>query len=191
MRLPRSFYARDSKTVAKELLGKILIHKTTEGTCTGKIVETEAYFGWSDPASHAYGKKVTERNITLYKNPGTAYVYLAYGNNWLFDVVTEKVGFPSAVLIRALEPLEGINIMRKRRGVDEIKNLTNGPGKLTKAFGIDKRHDGLDLSRNDFLFIEDSDEEFDIVEAQRVGVRKGREYLLRFYIKDSDFVSRK
>lgn len=152
---------------------------------------TEAYFGWSDPASHAYGKKITERNIILYKNPGTAYVYLVYGNNWLLDVVTEKVGFPSAVLIRALEPLKGIDMMKKRRGINEFKNLTNGPGKLTKAFGIDKRYNGLDLSRNDFLFIEDSDEEFDIIEAQRVGVRKGKEHLLRFYIKSSKSVSKK
>ncbi|MFX1285356.1 MAG: DNA-3-methyladenine glycosylase [Promethearchaeota archaeon] len=190
MILPRAFYARESKIVAKELLGKILIHKTSEGTYKGKIVETEAYFGWSDPASHAYGKKITKRNIILYKNPGTAYVYLAYGTNWLLDVVTEKIGFPSSVLIRALEPLKGINMMKRNRCTKEITNLTNGPGKVTEAFGIDINHNGLDLSGNNFLFIENSDEKVIIVEAPRVGIRKGKEHLLRFYIKDNKFVSK-
>ncbi|MFW9904050.1 MAG: DNA-3-methyladenine glycosylase [Candidatus Thorarchaeota archaeon] len=190
MRLPRVFYARESKIVAKDLLGKILVHKTSEGIYKGKIVETEAYFGWADPASHAYGKKITKRNIILYKNPGTAYVYLAYGTNWLLNVVAEKKGFPSAVLIRALEPLKGIGMMKRNRCTKEIINLTNGPGKITEAFGIDINHNGLDLSENDFLFIENSEETGIIVEAPRVGIRKGKEHLLRFYTKGNKFVSK-
>ena len=185
MRLSRKFYSRNTKTVAKELLGKILVHKK----CKGKIVETEAYFGKNDPASHAHCK-ITKRNIIMYQKPGTAYVYFTYGNHWLLNVVTEKEGIPGAVLIRALEPLEGFRTMKKRRKVKDIKNLTNGPGKLTKAFGIDKRHNGLDLTKYD-LFIENSNEKFEIVNTTRIGLSRGKEKLLRFYIKGNEFVSKK
>ena len=185
MRLNRTFYSRNTEKVAKELLGKILVHKK----CKGRIVETEAYFGDKDPASHAFGK-VTNRNILMYKRPGTAYVYFTYGNHWMFNVVTEKEGVPGAVLIRAVEPLEGIEIMKRRRNTKDVKNLTNGPGKLTKAFGIGKEQNGLDLLKSD-LFIEGSDSNFDIVKTTRVGISKGKEKLLRFYIKGNDFVSRK
>ncbi len=185
MKLSRKFYSRNTKTVAKELLGKILVHKK----CKGKIVETEAYFGKNDPASHAHCK-ITKRNIIMYQKPGTAYVYFTYGNHWLLNVVTEKEGIPGAVLIRAVEPLEGIKIMKRRRKINNIKNLSNGPGKLTKAFGINKKHNGLDLTK-DNLFIEDSKEKFEIVNTTRIGISKGREKLLRFYIKDNEFVSKK
>jgi len=185
MRLKRSFYERNTENVAKELLGKVLVH----GKCKGKIVETEAYFGKNDPASHAHCK-ITKRNIIMYRKPGTVYVYFTYGNHWMFNVVTEKEGVPGAVLIRALEPLNGIEIMKKRRGVNNIKNLTTGPGKLTKAFGIDKRHNGSDLT-NGNLFIEDSNENFEVVKTTRIGIPRGKEMLLRFYIKDNGFVSRK
>ncbi|MFH1473620.1 MAG: DNA-3-methyladenine glycosylase [Candidatus Aenigmatarchaeota archaeon] len=185
MRLNRKFYSRNTKTIAKDLLGKILVN----GRCKGKIVETEAYFGATDPASHAFGK-VTKRNILMYQKPGIAYVYFTYGNHWMFNVVTEREGVPSAVLIRALEPLEGIELMKKRRGKDKLKDLTNGPGKLTQAFGIDKSFDGLDLTK-DRLFIEDSKEKPKIHKTTRIGLSKGQELLLRFYIKENEFVSRK
>ncbi|NIM46685.1 MAG: DNA-3-methyladenine glycosylase [Candidatus Aenigmarchaeota archaeon] len=185
MRLSRKFYSRNTKTVAKELLGKILVHKK----CKGKIVETEAYFGKYDPASHAYCK-ITKRNIIMYQKPGTAYVYFTYGNHWMFNVVTEKKGIPGAVLIRAVEPLNGIEIMKRRRKINNIKNLTNGPGKLTKAFSINKKHNCLDLTKSN-LFIENSNEKFKIVKTTRIGLSKGQEKLLRFYIKDNGFVSKK
>ena len=185
MKLPRKFYSRNTKVVAKELLGKILVN----GKCKGKIVETEAYFGKNDPASHSYGK-ITKRNIIMYQKPGTIYVYFTYGNHWMLNVVTEKEGVPGAVLIRALEPLKGIGLMRKRRGTKDIKNLTTGPGKLTKAFGIDKRHNGLDITKGN-LFIENSNEKFKIIKTTRIGIPKGKEKLLRFFIKDNDFISKK
>jgi DNA-3-methyladenine glycosylase len=189
MRLSRNFYSRDTEKVAKELLGKTLVHKTEEGTCKGKIVETEAYFGNDDPASHAYRKK-TKRNFLMFENPGKAYVYFCYGNHWLFNIVAKEMKVPGAVLVRAVEPLEGIEIMKKRRGIHELTNLTNGPGKLTKAFSIEKEQNGLDLIESN-LFLEDSPEKFEIVKAKRIGISKGKNKLLRFYIKNNKFVSNK
>jgi DNA-3-methyladenine glycosylase len=186
MKLSREFYSRDTDIVAKELLGKVLVHKTKEGILKGRIVETEAYFGVSDPASHAYRKK-TKRNFLMFEIPGKAYVYFCYGNHWLFNIVAKKDNKPGAVLIRALEPLEGLDTMKKRRRT-EIKNFTNGPGKLTKALGIDKNQNGLDLI-GDTLFLEDADYKFDIVKAKRIGISKGKSKLLRFYIKNNTFVS--
>jgi len=189
MKLSKKFYSRSTEKVAKELLGKILVHKAKEGICKGKIVETEAYFGNYNPASHAYRKK-TKRNFLMFETPGKAYVYFCYGNHWLFNIVAKEDENPGAVLIRALEPIEGIEIMKKRRKTNEAKNLTNGPGKLTRALGIGKDQNGLDLTE-DILFLEDSDEKFEIVKAKRIGISKGKGRLLRFYIKNNDFVSKK
>jgi len=189
MKLSRNFYSRNTKVVAKELLGKILVHKTKEGVLKGKIVEVEAYFGKKDPASHAFRKK-TKRNYLMFENPGKAYVYFTYGNHWLFNIVAKEMKVPGAVLIRALEPLEGIEFMKRRRGVSEIKNLTNGPGKLTKALGIGKSQNGFDLTKDD-LFLEDSNEKFETVKAKRIGISRGKNKLLRFYIRNNNFVSKK
>ena len=189
MKLNRNFYSRDTETVAKELLGKTIVHKTKEGICKGKIVETEAYFGDKDPASHAYRKR-TKRNFLMFETPGKVYVYFCYGNHWLFNIVAKESKVPGAVLIRALEPLKGIEIMKKRRGTNEIKKLTNGPGKLTMALGIEKDQNGLDLI-GDTLFLENSDEKFEVVKAKRIGINKGKSKLLRFYIKNNEFVSRR
>jgi len=190
MKLPREFYSRDPKIVAKELLGKILVHKTKEGTCKGKIVETEAYLGKDDPGS--IGCRNTKNIPKVLLGPqGHAFVYFTYGNHWMFNVIaTKKIGFPGAVLIRALEPLEGTDTMKKRRMTDDIKNLTNGPGKLTKAFDINKRYHEMDLTRGN-LFIENSNENFSIVRTTRIGLSAGGELPLRFYIKNNEFVSRK
>jgi DNA-3-methyladenine glycosylase len=188
MKLSRKFYSRDTKTVAKQLLGKILVHETREGTVKGKIVETEAYLGINDPGAIGF-RRVKNIPKSLLKSPGHIFVYFTYGNHWMLNVIAKK-GLLGAVLIRALEPLEGIELMKKTRGVDEIKNLTNGPGKLTNALGIDKSHDGLDLTGND-LFIEHHKENFDVVKTTRIGLSKGKEKILRFYIKDNEFVSRK
>ena len=187
MKLNRSFYSRNTEEVAKALLGKILVHKTKGGVCKGKIVETEAYFGCSDPASHAFRKK-TKRNYLMFEIPGFSYVYFCYGNHWLFNIVAKKKG-SGAVLIRALEPLEGIELMKKRRGIKDVKNLCNGPGKLTKAFGINKKQNGLDLTKEN-LFLEDSKEKIEVIKAKRIGISKGKSKLLRFYIKENKFVSK-
>lgn len=188
MKLSREFYSRDTRTVARELLGKVLVHETDEGTLKGKIVETEAYLGLNDPGAIGFRKT---KNIpkSLLKPPGHSFVYFTYGNHWMLNVVAKK-GLLGAVLIRALEPLEGIELMKKRRGVEEMKNLTNGPGKLTQALGINKNHDGFDFTSGS-LFIEENRENFEIVKATRIGLSKGKEKLLRFYIKGNEFVSRK
>ena len=189
MKLSRKFYSRNTKTIAKELLGKILVHETGEGICKGKIVETEAYLGKNDPGSIGY-RKVKNIPKSLLKEPGHTFVYFTYGNHWMLNVVAKRMGSLGAVLLRALEPLEGIEIMKRNRNKDDVRNLTNGPGKLTKALGIDKRHDGLDLTK-DILFIEDSKKKFDIIKATRIGLSAGQDLPLRFYIKNSEFVSKK
>lgn len=189
MKLDRNFYSRNTEIVAKELLGKILVHKTEEGICKGKIVETEAYFGDKDPASHAYRKK-TKRNYLMYETPGMAYVYFTYGNHWLFNIVAKETKVPGAVLIRAIEPIKGVELMKRNRAIADIKNVTNGPGKLTKAFNINKKQNGMDLTGKE-LFLEDSHEKFELVKAKRIGISKGKSKLLRFYIKNNVFVSRK
>ncbi len=194
MKLPRSFYEKDAITVAKELLGKLLVHNSRQGRTSGIIVETEAYMGTEDKASHSYGGRRTKRTSTLYDKPGTAYIYLVYGIHCLLNVVTGPEGVPMAVLIRALEPKEGIELMRARRGLENVKRLCKGPGSLTKAMGIDMRLNGIDMTGN-ILFIEDigyNPEE--IVQTTRIGVEYAEEDALkpwRFYIKGNKYVSRK
>ena len=182
--LNQEFFNRNTKKVARELLGKILVC----GRCKGKIVETEAYLGESDPG--ARGSRTGPVPHPVLGHPGHAFVYFTYGNHWMFNVITEKTGILGAVLIRAVEPLNGIQTMKRRREIKDNKNLTNGPGKLTKAFGINKKHNELDLTKNN-LFIENSKENFKIVTTTRIGLSKGQERLLRFYIKDNEFVSKK
>ena len=189
MKLSRKFYSRSTRIIAKELLGKVLVHKTKEGICKGKIVETEAYLGFNDPGSIGY-RKVKNIPKSLLKPPGHAFVYFTYGNHWMLNVVAKRMGLLGAVLIRALEPLEGIEIMKRNRQTNDIRNLSNGPGKLTRALGIDKRHDGLDLTK-DMLFIENSNDKFEIVKTTRIGLSKGQDLPLRFYIKNNEFVSKK
>lgn len=188
MRLSKRFYSRDTITVAKELLGKILVHKTREGTLKGKIVETEAYLGVNDPGAIG-SRRVKNIPKSLLKPPGHAFVYFTYGNHWMLNVIAKK-SLLGAVLIRSLEPVEGMELMKKQRGISEIKNLTNGPGKLTQALEINKSHDGLDLIGSD-LFIEDNKEKIKMIKTTRIGLSKGKEKLLRFYIKNNEFVSKK
>src|SRR4051812_27901659 len=155
--LAHSFYARPTLKVATDLLGKVLVHRTRDGLTSGVIVETEAYIGEDDPACHAsFGR--TARNEPLFGPPGFAYVYLNYGVHYLVNAVTEADGYPGAVLIRALQPLDGIALMRKRRAakgreIDE-RNLCRGPGNLTRALGIGLKDNRLDLTDSS-LVIED------------------------------------
>jgi DNA-3-methyladenine glycosylase len=144
--LPRSFYARPVLTVAREALGKLLVHQSPEGTIAGRIVETEAYRGPEDRAAHSHGGRRTPRTEAMFGPPGHAYVFIAYGLHHHFNVVTGREGEPHAVLVRAVEPVLGLEFMaaRRRLPADRVE-LTNGPGKLCQAFGIERVHYGLDL----------------------------------------------
>jgi DNA-3-methyladenine glycosylase len=195
MILQESFYQQDTIIVAKELLGKILIHEISEGTITGRIVETEAYRGPEDQAAHSFGGRRIARNDAMYGPKGYAYVYFIYGLYYCFNITAGKVpGKPEAVLIRAIEPVEGEKIMLKRRGQQvKITNLTNGPSKLCMAMDISKAQNKTDLTVPPF-YIEDASlvPKDDIVETTRIGVDYSGEWKnkpWRFYIKDNKFVS--
>ncbi len=181
--------------VAKELLGKLLVVPTLDGErVSGIIVETEAYHGPLDKASHAYGSRRTPRTESMYGLGGTVYVYFIYGMYYQFNVVTHVEGEPSAVLIRALEPREGLHMMRLRRPVKPETNLTNGPGKLCKALGIDRRFDRANLL-GDEVWIEEgqSIKPRQIAAGPRIGLGQAEEYLSkpwRFWVKDNPYVSR-
>src|SRR5687767_2045780 len=146
MVLPRSFYEQETITVAKQLLGKVLVHKSFGGVTAGKIVETEAYLEQDDPANHA-ARGQTVRNAAMFGPPGYSYIYLIYGMYSCFNVVTGAEGVGEAVLIRALEPLEGIDVMQQRRSIQDVHKLCNGPGKLVIAMGITKELYGHDLTQ--------------------------------------------
>ncbi len=187
-KLTREFYSRNTEEVARSILGKILVHKTREGTLKGRIVEVEAYLGLDDPGAIGY-RRVKNIPQALLMPAGFSFVYFTYGNHWMLNV-NAKTGKLGAVLIRALEPLEGIEIMQRNRETTDTRNLTNGPGKLTKAFGIDKRHNGLDLTKDE-LFIEDStNERVQVARSTRIGLSKGKSRMLRFYIKNNKHVSK-
>jgi len=188
--LTRKFYSRPARDVAWDLLGKILIRKTKKGILSGIIVETESYGGRDDPASHAY-KKITPRNSVMFGPPGIAYVYLCYGFYNLFNIITDKKGFPSAVLIRAIEPVRGIEIMKQNRKIKNLNSLTNGPGKWTQAFRINRTFNKKPVYKGDLLIMDPGKNNFKIAKAKRIGIKTGADKLLRFYIKDNSFVSQK
>ncbi|MFA5403474.1 MAG: DNA-3-methyladenine glycosylase [Ignavibacteria bacterium] len=190
--LTDSFFRRDTIIVAKDLLGKIIIRKTDKSRfLTGKIVEVEAYMGDHDPACHAC-QKVTGRSSTLYEEGGIIYVYFIYGNYYCFNIVTERKGTGCAVLIRAVEPLEGIEIMKELRPkVKNIYDLTNGPSKFCLAFDIDKRFNGKKLSKEG-IFISNplNNDKFEIKTSKRIGIEKGADFPYRFFIKNNPFVTK-
>ena len=188
--LPRAFYARDTVEVAGELLGEYLVIVKGRTQMVGRIVEVEAYRGSDDPASHAY-RGITPRNAPMFGDPGHAYIYFTYGNHYCLNVTTQESGTPGAVLIRAIEPLEGLRAMRKwRPNVPDIA-LTNGPGKLTKALAIDKSLNQVDIAKPGPLYITDvSREDFEIARSARVGIREGRDRLWRFYVLGNRYVSK-
>ena len=188
--LPRKFYTRNPKIVAKELLGKIIVRKVGNKKLSGMIVETEAYFGSNDPASRAYkGKK--KYNSVMWDLPGKLFVYMVHGN-WLLNVVAHQKDSVGAVLIRAIEPLDGIDEMMKNRKVKDVENLTNGPGKLTKAMKIDKRFSGLDVTKrnSEIIVIDSGIKPKNVAKSHRIGVTKDLPEKLRFYLKGNRFVSR-
>ena len=187
--LPREFYERDTIEVAHALLGKVLTHESKKGTASGRIVEVEAYLGKNDPGSHAY-RRITPRNKLMFGQPGLAYVYFVYGNHFLFNAVTEEKGKAGAVLIRALEPLQGIELMWDRRKCRDMRMLTNGPGKLAQALGITKAENGSDLTKGPIKILNGREQKFKIVSCTRIGIKQGSEDLLRFYIAGNEFVSK-
>jgi len=187
-RLGRDFYERWVVNVARDLLGKLLIRRIDGKVLMGRIVEVEAYRGSDDPASHAYRGK-TERNKVMFDRGGLAYIYLAYGVHRLLNVTAEPPGEPAAVLIRALEPLGGIEVMMSFRGTSDLRALTSGPGRLTEALKIGLELNGLDLTSSDELFIaDDGFRGFEVGSSPRIGVRDRRKW--RFYIRGSRFLSR-
>ena len=189
--LPREFFERDPARVAKELLGKILVRKLNSKILAGKIVETEAYYGKKDPASRASSGRPKYCVKLLYDEPGKILVYMVHGN-WLFNIIAHEKRKVGAVLIRALEPLKGIEEMKKNRKVRKIFDLTNGPGKLTGALKIDKRFNGISVTdkNGEIVIVEGKKEKFEIAAFHRIGVTKDLKRKLRFYIKGNKFVSR-
>ena len=188
--LSKRFYQRDPELVAKELLGKILVRRLNKETLEGLIVETEAYFGMEDPASRArHGMK--RYNAPMWGEPGIAFIYNVH-NNWMFNVVAHREGEVGAVLIRAVEPIHGLEVMKRNRKAKNVFELTNGPGKLTRAFKIDKKLNGLPVySIESEVFISDGEQVFEIGSSHRIGVKKDLERELRFFIKGNMFVSKR
>jgi len=197
MILPESFYNRDDVVkISRELLGKVLVTTFGGEVTSGMIVETEAYAGVTDKASHAHGGRRSARTEIMYRHGGTAYVYLCYGIHHLFNVVTNKQDVPHAILIRGLEPLEGIGTMLMRRGFDKMKpSLTAGPGALSQALGIHTMQSGSSLHGPD-IYIEDRGikiSKSNIIAATRVGVAYAMDDALRpyrFYVKGNPYVSK-
>jgi len=181
--LPRKFYMNDTKQAAKDLLGKTLVRKIGNQILSGVIIETEAYKGKNDPASHASRKK-TERNKIMFGEVGHAYVYFTYGMHYCFNVVAKKEEDKAgAVLIRAIQPQQGIKHMVKNRKTDVISNLTNGPGKLTQAMQITLKQYDLDLTKNSSLFIIDGKKPTKIMAKPRIGIKTGIDKLWNFSYK--------
>ena len=183
--LERDFYDRDPRQVAVDLLGCVLVHETKEGIASGVIVETEAYLCTDDPACHAY-RGPDMRNRTIFLGPGLAYVYLSYGMHRLVNVNCEEEGKGSAVLIRALDPLEGLELMAERRG---RLDLCTGPGKLTQALGIELSQDGHDLTHEPLTVRRGDTPPGEVVSTTRIGISRGTELPFRYLVLDDPNVS--
>ena len=186
--LTRAGLPVDTIALARYLIGKIVIRELPKGIVSGRIVETEAYV-IGDAAGHAY-RGMTPRNRALFLERGHAYVYLAYGISYMLNVSSEKPGIGAGVLIRALEPLEGISIMQQNRGTERPRDLTRGPGRLAEALRIDRRLDGLDLCRKGPLWLAKGNRRSGkIGHSTRIGLTKEAHRPLRFYLRDNPFVS--
>ena len=203
MKVDREFYTRDCLVVAKELLGKVLVRKINGKIIKSRIVETEAYIGMIDKASHAYNKRLTERTKPLFMEGGVSYIYFIYGLYYCFNVVADKRDYPAGVLIRAVEPLNEFEYLSQIRfekpyselTKSQVKNLTNGPSKLCMALHITKEENMRKLYENEEIYIEDDGfKVIEIVETTRIGIYYAEEAInfpWRFYIKDNIYVSKK
>jgi DNA-3-methyladenine glycosylase len=189
--LARNFYSRHPRSVAVDLIGKTLVRRLDDGPLlTGIIVEAEAYGGNRDPASHAY-RGPTPRNSVMFGEPGHTYVYFTYGFHNCLNFVTGKKGVASAVLIRALEPKEGIETMMQFRKTSKLTDLTSGPGKLCQALSIDRSLNGIDVtSKKSKIYVLNEDLEMKVISAIRIGIKTGMEKKWRFYAKSNPYVSR-
>ncbi len=187
-RLPRTFFARPTVTVARALLGCLLVHETPEGRVVGRLVEVEAYGGPRDPASHAYRR--TPRSEVMWGPPGTAYVYLSHGIHACMNVVTEPLGRPGAVLLRALEPIDGVGLMERRRGTESVRILASGPGRLTQAMGITVTHNRADLVTGPLYLARGDRSLGSIATTTRIGISVATDRRWRFVVRGSPFPSR-
>lgn len=192
LKIPRSFYEQNTLEVARQLLGKYLVRQHADGATIGRIVETEAYIGPDDKACHA-SRGRTPRTEIMFGQAGHAYVYLIYGFHCMLNIVTEAMDLPAAVLIRAVEPFAGVELMQARRGTQPLRSLASGPGKLCQAFAIDRRLNGGDLC-GDVIYLEDRGEPAPkVVTTPRIGVDyagKWKRKPWRFLIRGNDFVSK-
>jgi len=187
---PLRFYEESPEIVAKNLLGKFLFKREDDAFLGGLIVETEAYYGFEDPASRAFGG-IKNYNITMQEEPGRVFIYNVH-KYWMLNIVAHGPNRIGAVLIRALQPTEGIEIMKRNRPVREITDLTTGPGKLTLALGIDKHLNGVPVTSSESqIFVANNNVKFEIGSSRRIGVKKDLNQNLRFFIKGNEFVSTK
>jgi len=188
--LPVAFFDRDAATVARELLGALVVSTVGGERAAGRIVETEAYLGYDDPASHGYRDRRNERNAALFGPPGTWYVYLSYGIHWCANLVCEAEGRASAVLLRALEPVEGLDVMRRRRGGLDDRHLCSGPGKLCQALGITRALDGAAMPDSCVVVLPArSAAAIPIAATPRIGITKAADWPLRFVVEGNKCLS--
>jgi DNA-3-methyladenine glycosylase len=189
--LPRSFYARPVLAVARDCIGKILVHEHPEGRVSGRIVEAEAYRGPEDRAAHSYAGRRTARTEVMFGEPGYAYVFFIYGMHWNFNIVTTRVGDPHAVLVRAIEPVDGLELMAARRRMEPTRReLTNGPGKVCAALGITREHYAMDLCKPPLYLVDGPHGA--IARSARVGIDYAEEWMhkpWRFYEQGNRYVS--
>ena len=185
------FYARDTQRVARDLLGCVVETRVRGVPTAGRIVEVEAYVGPHDPAAHGYGWRKTTRNARLFGPPGTCYVYFIYGNHWCVNVVTERDGYPSAVLLRALEPLAGLDVMKRRRRTGDPRLWCSGPGRLCEALGITGRFNGESLAGPRIRVLRPARRQpVRMAVGPRIGITRAVDWPLRFYVRGSPWLSR-
>jgi DNA-3-methyladenine glycosylase len=186
--LPRDFFARETRLVARSLLGQVVVHVTADGLSAGRIVETEAYLGPEDLASHAATRR-KERIDIMWREPGAAYIYRSYGIHAMLNAVAQPPGGIGAVLIRALEPIAGIPLMEQRRGMNDLRALCSGPGKLCQALAIRLDQQGTDLVTSDVLWFAPGDPVSEISVSGRIGISQAKEAPWRYWETGSPFVS--
>jgi len=190
--LPVAFFRRPAEVVAADLIGKVVVSRVGGRMAAGRIVETEAYLGYDDPASHGYLHRRNARNVALFGPPGIWYVYLSYGMHWCANLVCQRAGLASAVLLRALEPVKGLDVMRRRRGPLPDRQLCSGPGRLCQALGIRRGLDGIAMSDGPVVVLRgEALPPSSIAATPRIGITKAADWPLRFHLSGSLWTSRK